>query len=99
MSHDVLLDKFREVRSLLTAFKGSLSRQKRFTPETASLFGSEDRKFWALQEDHERLKHSGISPAVRDEMMKVLSAEAVRWSRLCELAESGAPIDRDLSEG
>ena len=54
MSHDPLLDKFREVRSLLTAFKNTLSRQKRVTAEAASVFGLVDRKFWALQEDHER---------------------------------------------
>jgi len=92
MSHDPLLDKFREVRSLLTTFKDTLSKQKRFTPETASVFGVEDRMFWALQQDHERRKHSGISPTARDSMMKMLAAKVDRWSRLCELAESGAPI-------
>jgi hypothetical protein len=96
MSHDPLLDKFREVRSLLTAFKNTLNKQKRFTPEAASIFGDEDRKFWAMQEDHERRKHSGISPGARDDMMKLLAAEADRWSRLCALAESGAPIDGEL---
>ncbi|MGH9443669.1 MAG: hypothetical protein ACRD16_15505 [Thermoanaerobaculia bacterium] len=97
MSHDPLLDKFREVRSLLTAFKNTLNKQKRFTPETASVFGDEDRKFWALQEDHERRKHSGISPASRDAMMELLAAQAVRWARLCDLAERGEEVEGDLA--
>ncbi len=49
MSHDPLLDKFREVRSLLTSFKDTMSKQKRFTPETACAFAFEDKNFWALQ--------------------------------------------------
>ena len=96
MSHDPLLDKFREVRALLVAFKNTLLVQKRFTVETASLYSSEDKAFWILQEEHERLKHSGIDPAASDRMMEMLSGELERWSRLCKLAESGEPIGDDL---
>lgn len=96
MSHDPLLDKFREVRSLLTTFKDTMSKQKRFTPETASLFSVEDKRFWALQQDHDRRKHSGISPAVRDSMMNMLAAKAEFWSRLCHLAQSGAEISQNF---
>jgi len=96
MSHDPLLDKFREVRALLTAFQKTLTTQKRFTLETASLFSTEDRAFWGLQEEHERLKHAGITPAHRDRIMRLLAKKTLRWSRLCALAESGAPIDEAL---
>lgn len=99
MSHDPLLDKFREVRALLTSFKNTLTSQKRFSVETASVFSGEDKAFWLLQEEHERLKHSGISPAARDHMMESLAQEAVRWSRLCQLAEDGAPITGDFFGG
>jgi hypothetical protein len=96
MSHDPLLDKFREVRALLTSFKNTLTSQKRFTLETAFIFSTEDRAFWSLQEEHERLKHSGITPAHRDRIMKLLGRKTVQWSRLCELAQTGAPIDDAL---
>jgi hypothetical protein len=96
MSHDPLLDKFREVRALLVSFKNTLLTQKRFSVETASVYSSEDRAFWALQEEHERLKHSGITPAARDRMMEMLAGKAAQWSRLCKLAESGEPIGDDL---
>jgi hypothetical protein len=96
MSHDPLLDKFREVRALLTVFKNTLTTQKRFTLETAFLFSTEDRAFWVLQEEHERLKHSGITPAHRDRIMKLLTKKTARWSHLCELAKTGAPIDDAL---
>ena len=92
MSHDPLLDKIREIRSLLTSFQQILTSQKRFTPETAALFSGEDRKFWAFQEEHERLKHSGVSLATRDRWMKILSRKAAQWSRLCTLAESGGEL-------
>jgi hypothetical protein len=96
MSHDPLLDKFREVRALLTVFKNTLTSQKRFTLETAFLFSTEDRAFWGLQEEHERLKHSGITPAHRDRIMTLLTQKTARWLRLCELARTGAPIDDAL---
>lgn len=96
MSHDPLLDKFREVRALLTEFKNTLTSQKRFNLETAFIFSTEDRAFWGLQEEHERLKHSGITPEHRDRIMHLLARKTVQWSRLCELARTGAPIDDAL---
>lgn len=96
MSHDPLLDKIREVRALLTAFRSTLTSQKRFTDETASIFSGEDAAFWAFQEEHDRLKHSGIDPAKRDRLMRILARKVVQWSRLCELAKSGAPIANDF---
>ena len=96
MSHDPLLDKIREVRALLTAFRNTLMIQKRFTDETASIFSREDREFWAFQEQHERLKHAGISSPRRDHMMKVLAKKAAQWSRLCAIAKSGAPLAMDF---
>ena len=98
MSHDPLLDMIREVRALLTAFRNTLTRQKRFTDETASIFSTEDRAFWAFQQQHDRLKHAGISPVNRDKMMQFLARKAIRWSRLCALAESGVPLATDFME-
>jgi len=98
MSHDPLLDRIREVRSLLTTFRNTLTSQKRFNDETASVFAIEDAAFWAFQEEHDRLKHSGIDPVKRDRLMKVLARKALQWSKLCELAKSGAPIATDFME-
>lgn len=99
MSHDPLLDKIHEVRSLLTTFKNALVSQKRFNDQTASIFWDEDKAFWAFQADHDRLKHQGISADSRERLLRVLDRKAVRWERLCRLAESGAPIEKDLIEG
>ncbi len=96
MSHDPLLDRFRSVRSLLTSFKNTLTSQKRFTVETASIFSSEDKALWALQQDHERLKHGGLSPANRNLLMELLGRESDRWTRLCRIAESGEPITAEI---
>ncbi len=96
MSHDPLLDKIREVRGLLTTFRNTLVVQKRFTDETASIFSMEDREFWAFQEQHERLKHSGISSSRRDDLMLALAQKVAQWSRLCQLAESGDPLPVDF---
>lgn len=96
MSHDPLLDRFRGVRSLLTSFKNTLTSQKRFTVETASIFSAEDKALWTLQEDHERLKHGGLSPANRDLLMELLGRESTRWTRLCRIAESGEPITVEI---
>ena len=92
MSHDPLLDRFHGVRSLLTSFKNTLTSQKRFTVETASIFSAEDKALWALQQDHERLKHGGLTPTNRDLLMELLGRESARWTRLCRIAESGEPI-------
>jgi hypothetical protein len=99
MSHDPLLDKIREVRSLLTSFKSALVTQKRFTDATASIFWGEDKEFWAFQADHDRRKHQGIGAAERERLLEILGEKAAKWRRLCRLAESGAPIENDLLEG
>jgi len=98
MSHDPLLDKIREVRGLLTTFKTALVTQKRFTDATASIFWGEDKAFWAFQAEHDRRKHQGISEADRDRMMDLLAEKIEKWRRLCDLAESGAPIETDFLE-
>ena len=98
MSHDPLLDDFRTVRMLLTAFKDTLRDQKRFTVETAGAFSDEDRRFWDMQQEHERRKHSGVDPALRDALRTMLAAKIERWSHLCALARSGAEVDGDLIE-
>jgi hypothetical protein len=97
MSHDPLLDKFREVRGLLTTFRDTLKEQKRFTDATAALFGDEDRKFWALQEAHDRRKHAGVPPELRDALTAVLTSKIERWSRLCELARNGSQVETELT--
>ena len=98
MSHDPLLDKVRDVRSLLTAFRTALVSQKRFDDRTASLFWGEDKAFWTFQAEHDRLKHQGISDASRERLLAFLDKKAAQWERLCRLAESGAPIENDFLE-
>jgi hypothetical protein len=98
VSHDPLLDKIREVRSLLTSFKTVLVTQKRFTDATASIFWGEDKAFWAFQAEHDRLKHQGIGPADRERLLAILGEKAAKWERLCRLAESGEPIQNDIFE-
>ena len=97
MSHDPLLDKIREIRGLLTTFRNTLVFQKRFTDETASIFMTEDREFWAFQQQHERLKHAGIDSSERERVMFVLVQKANLWSRLCRVAESGAALPTDFT--
>jgi hypothetical protein len=89
MSHDPLLDKIHEVRGLLTAFRNTLVSQKRFDDRTASLFWGEDNAFWKFQANHDRLKRQGISADSRERLLEALDRKAVRWARLCRLAESG----------
>ena len=84
---------------LLMAFKDTLRDQKRFTPETAFVFSDEDRRFWDLQQEHERRKQSGVDPAMRDALRSMLAAKIERWSHLCALARSGAEVDQELIEG
>lgn len=98
MSHDPLLDKIREVRSLLTSFRNSLVTQKRFDDRTASIFWGEDKAFWAFQAEHERLKHQGIGADSRERLLRLLDEKTVRWARLCRLAESGASVENELLE-
>ncbi|HET9795543.1 MAG TPA: hypothetical protein VFS34_13905 [Thermoanaerobaculia bacterium] len=98
MSHDPLLDKIREVRSLLSNFKSALVTQKRFTDATASIFWGEDKAFWAFQADHDRRKHQGISAAERERLLAFVDEKAAKWQRLCRLAESGEPIENDVLE-
>lgn len=96
MSHDPLLDKIREVRSLLTSFKNALVAQKRFDDRTATTFCIEDREFWTFQAEHDRLKHQGIIGAPRDRLLALLEDKAVQWKRLCQLAEAGESVSADL---
>ncbi|HWC66344.1 MAG TPA: hypothetical protein VG777_09685 [Thermoanaerobaculia bacterium] len=98
MSHDPLLDKIREVRSLLTSFKNSLVTQKRFDDRTASIFWDEDKAFWKFQAEHERLKHQGIGADSREHLLRLLDEKTARWARLCRLAESGASVESELLE-
>ena len=96
MSHDPLLDKIREVRALLTSFKTALVDQKRFDDRTATIFWGEERAFWAFQDEHDRLKHQGITGPSRDRLLKSLEEKTARWTRLCQLAENGTSVAEDL---
>ena len=99
-SHDPLLNRFREVRSLLTKFKETMKKQGHFDEPVAAAYRQGDDEVWFLSESHDRQKcASGMTSADSEIQMERLRLLLEKWSRLCNLAAAGALVTADQIEG
>ena len=99
-SHDPLLNRFREVRSLLTKFKETMKKQGNFDAPIAAAYRQADDEVWFLSESHDRQKcASGMTTADSEIQMERLSLLLEKWTRLCDLASAGEAVTADHIEG
>jgi hypothetical protein len=93
LSHDPLLNRFREVRGLLAKFRDALQKQHKFETDVAAAFRDADEEVWNLSQDHDRLKRSSrMTPSASEAQMERLGALLDKWRDLSDLAAAGSDI-------
>lgn len=92
-SHDPLLNRFREVRSLLTKFKETMKKRGNFDESIAEAYRQADDEIWFLSESHDRQKcASGMTSADSEIQMERLRLLLQKWTRLCHLLVAGGAV-------
>jgi hypothetical protein len=95
-SHDPLLNRFREVRCLLTKFRETMKKRGDFDEPIAAAYRQADDEVWFLSESHDRQKcASGMTSADSKIQMARLSLLLEKWTRLCDLLAAGQAVTAD----
>jgi len=96
LSHDPLLNRFREVRALLTKFRDTLQKQHKFDTDVAAAFRDADEEVWNLSQDHDRQKRaSRMTTSESEAQMARLGVLLAKWRDLNDQAVEGRAVSAD----